>query len=78
MAQAVTHPSNQMVNDLRLENIAERNPVQEAEQSLQSCLDETWLVGLFQYLIAEGEDVAELATHGLLEVLGLGLSHLVG
>jgi hypothetical protein len=73
-----THSRDQVVDDLRFEDIAQRNPVEEPQQRLQSRLDQTWLVGLFQHLVTQVEDLSELCAHALLQCFRLGLRHLLG
>ncbi len=66
------------VDDVRLEDVAQRDPVQKAQQRLQGRLDEARLIGRRQDLRAQLKDGRELGAHGRLEVLNLGCRHLVG
>lgn len=61
-----------------LEDIAERDPVAEAQQSLEGGLDKTGLVGRVEDLLAKLENLRELGAHGSLEVPCLGRRHLFG
>lgn len=70
--------SSQQRNEVRLEDVAERDPVAEPEQRLQRRLDQTRLGGCVQNLLTELEDLRELITHCLLEISGLGRGHLLG
>lgn len=45
---------------------------------MQSGQQQRLFVGLLQYFIAQFKDLAELATQLVLEVFGLGGSHLLG
>lgn len=45
-----TNPCDEMVDDRCFENVSEGNPVQESQHCFQSRFDQTWLIGLFQYL----------------------------
>ena len=49
-----------MVDDGRLKDVAERDPVEELEHRLERGLDETRLVRAFEHLDAEAEDLGEL------------------
>ena len=76
-APEITHPVNQIVDNPRLKDITQRNPVQESQERLERRLDQTRLLRLFQHLVTQVEDFLEFGAHRLLERLGLGLSHLL-
>lgn len=61
-----------------LEDEAERDPVEEAQQGLKSGLDQRGLCGSTENLATQVVDGGELVTHALLELAGLGRSHLLG
>jgi len=71
-----THPCNQVIDDVGLEDETERNPIEEPQQRLEGGLDQRSLLSLLQHLRTQLEDLRELSTHLVLEVLGLGLGHL--
>lgn len=54
-----THPCDEVIDDGRLEDVAERDPVEEAQHGLERDLDERRLVGLFEHLDAERKDFGE-------------------
>lgn len=68
----------QRLDKRRLEDVAQRDPVAEAEKRLEGGLDQTRLCGGVQDLLAELEDLRELGAHGSLEVASLCGRHLVG
>lgn len=70
--------SDEQVDDGGLEDESERYPVQEAQESVQGCLDKAGLLRLGKNLFAEVEDFGELSTHLVLEALRFGLRHLLG
>lgn len=55
-----TYASDEMVDDGSLEDVAERDPVEEAKHGLERRLDQTRLVGLLENLDAKVEDLGEL------------------
>lgn len=72
-----TYPIQKKVDDGRLEDVAQRYPVEEPEQRLQSCPDERRLLCLLQDLRTEFEDFRELAAHLVLQIFDFRLSHLL-
>lgn len=58
-----------------LENIAQWNPTEEAEKSLQGSVDQTWLGGGGEDLVTELENGGELSAHRGLKRLRLCGSH---
>ena len=75
---ARTHAGDEVVDDVGLEDVAERDPVEEAEERLERRLDQTRLLGLAEDLGAELKDLAKLAAHLIFERPRLGLRHLLG
>lgn len=67
----------QVLDDGGLKNVAEGDPVEEAEKSVESGLDQRDLVGFLQDFTAELENLRELMAHRVLQVLGLHLGHLL-
>ncbi len=65
-----------MLDEIGLENVAKRDPVEKAEQSLQCDIDQMRILGVVHDEYAQLEHLLELAVHGLFQILGLGLSHL--
>ena len=66
------------LDDVGLKDVAEWNPVQESEQSLEGGLEEAGLTGGCQDLQTKLEDGRKLGAHGRLKVLRLGRGHLIG
>ena len=77
MPEERTYAVQQNVNHRGLENESKGDPVQEAEQSLQRRLDQRGLLRLFQDLLAELEDLGELARHLVFQVFRLRLGHML-
>jgi hypothetical protein len=71
-----TYSVQEHIDDVRLENVAQRDPIQEAKEALQSSFDERLLLRLLQHLRAEPEDVRKLATHGVLQLFRFRYGHL--
>lgn len=67
---------NEMRNELGLENITKRNPIEKSQERFQSDIDKTRILRISHDEIAQLEDLLKLITHGLLEMLRLGLGHL--
>lgn len=61
-----------------LEDETQRNPIEKAQQSLKSGLDQRGLCGSAQNLAAQVVNGGELVTHALLELARLGGGHLFG
>ena len=55
-----THAADEVVDHGRLKDVAERDPVQEAEHRLESHLDQRRLVRLFEHFDAERKDFGKL------------------
>ena len=68
----------QRVDQRRLEDVAEGDPVAETQQRLQRRVDEAGLGGRVEDLGAELEDLGELGAHGRLQVPRLRRRHLLG
>lgn len=73
----IQESSQEGINDGRLENVPQRNPIQEAKQSLEGRLDETRLVGGVEDFGAQLENGGEFLGHGGLQVAGLDGGHLI-
>lgn len=71
-----THAIEKLIDNGRLEYEAQWDPVQEAQQRLESSLDQGALPSFLQHFRAEFEDLGELSTHLVLEVFYFGLRHL--
>ena len=72
-----TNPVQEQVDNGRLKDVSQRYPVEEAKECLQGRLNERSLLRLLKNLRAQLENFRELATHLVLQVLDLGLSHLL-
>lgn len=73
----IQEASQEGINNGSLEDVAQGNPVQEAQQGLEGRLDETGLVGGIEDFGAQLEDGGEFLGHGRLEVAGLDRGHLI-
>jgi len=71
-----TYSIQEHVDDVRLENVAQRDPIQEAKETLQGSFDERLLLRLLQDLRAQSENVRKLATHGVLQLFRFRNGHL--
>ena len=71
-------PGSKCINDVGLEDVAQGDPTQEFEQCFEGSFDQTRLIGSIQDLLAQLEDGRKFGGHGVLEVLCLSGSHLVG
>ena len=60
------------LNERRLENVAEGDPVAETKQGLEGSLDQAGLISSLENLLAEAENLGKLGTHGLLQASRLG------
>ena len=69
---------HQHVDQGSLEDEPKGDPIQEPQEGLQGRLDQARLVGLFEHLAAQLENLGKFAAHLVLQVFSLGLSHLFG
>jgi hypothetical protein len=60
-----------------LEDVPKRDPVAEAQQSLQSRINEARLIRRVEHLLAQRENLGKFGTHGLLQIPRLGRCHLL-
>jgi hypothetical protein len=60
-----TYASDEVVDDVRLEDVAERDPVEEAEERFERRLDQARLLRLAEHFGAKLKDLAELAARVL-------------
>lgn len=73
----LTHAGQEKIDYPGLKDIAQWNPVEETQESLQRCFDEGGFIGLFKNFRAQLEDFRELATHLILQIPNFGLGHLL-
>lgn len=73
----VQESGEQRVYDGGLKDVAKRDPVEKAEESLERCFDQGGLVGGIEDFGTELEDRGELLSHRGLEVPRLDRGHLV-
>ena len=64
------------VDELGLKDVAQWDPVQKLEQGLEGGTYQGSILRVFHYKLAELEYLGEFRTHGIFEMLGLGLCHL--
>lgn len=72
-----THAIEKLIDNGRLEYEAQWDPVQEAQQRLESSLDQGAFSRFLQHFRAEFEDLGELAAHLRFEALDLALRHVL-
>ena len=63
-------------DQLRLEDVAQRDPVEEPQQGLQGGADQGGVLRVVHHELAKLEHFAELRAHGVFQVFRLGLGHL--
>lgn len=72
-----TYPSEERVDNVGLKDITKWDPVEEAQEALQGGLNQGGLLSFVEYLGAQSENVAEFATHLILEIFYLRSRHLL-
>jgi hypothetical protein len=71
------YPSEERVDNVGLKDITKWDPVEEAQEALQGSLDQGRLLSFVEHLGAQPENIAEFATHLILEIFYLRSRHLL-